>query len=244
MSYEQWPYLTVLIVLLAAGFGLPIPEDIPLLTAGYLCHSEDASVPIMIVVGLIGVMSADVVLFLLGRTFGHRIFEHRLLRRLFNPSRLLVAEELFARHGIKIIFFGRFLPVLRPMIFMAAGVLRVRPGVFLAVNGTAACISVPLMIFLGLFFGGSLEQIQRDVRVASHTILLLVIVGSVVGAGIWLHRRQKRLMDTANIPRDVQPADLAQMPPHPVSQVNDLRDEFASPRKARREAVTPRPPAS
>lgn len=224
MTYEQWPYLTVLLVLLAASLGLPIPEDIPLLTGGYLCHIGRAALPMMIVTGLVGVLAGDVVLFTMGRRFGHRIVEHRFFRRLVNPARLLMAEELFARHGLKIIFIGRFLPGLRPMIFMAAGVLRVRPLAFAAVNGTAACISVPTLILLGKFFGGSLDQIQRDVRIASHGMVAVLIVIALVAAGIWLHRRQRRLMASSRAPREIEPEELAKMPPLPTPIPSILRD--------------------
>lgn len=213
--YEKWSYLTVFLVLLASGLGLPLPEDIPLLTGGYLCHTGEASLVPMILTGLFGVMAGDLVLFTMGRRFGHRIVQHRFLRRLANPPRLLMAEELFARHGVKIIFAGRFLPGLRPMIFMAAGILRVRPWVFIAVNGTAACVSVPLLVILGKFFGNSLEQIKRDIRIASHSMGLLLVLIVLVAGAIWLHRRQRRLIATAHSPKDIRPQELAQMPPHP-----------------------------
>jgi membrane protein DedA with SNARE-associated domain len=237
MSYEQWPYLTVLLALLAAGLGFPIPEDIPLLTGGYLCHIEEASVGKMIVVGMIGVLAGDLLLFGLGRRFGHRIVEHRFFRKLVNPSRLLTAEQLFARHGIKIVFFARFLPGLRPMLFMAAGVLRVKPTTFLAVNGMAACVTVPLMVFLGMFFGESIEKISRDIAVASHTLLLLVSVAALIAAFVWVHRRQKRLIATANIPPDIDPQELVQVPNRPPQfNADELSATISAPNTVRSRA--------
>lgn len=216
MSYEQWPYLGVLFVLLAASVGLPIPEDIPLLTGGYLCHIGKAHLPIMIAVGMTGVLSGDIFLFLMGRRFGHRIVEHRFVCRLVNAQRLLLAEELFAKHGVKILFIGRFLPGLRPMIFMAAGVLRVPVLTFIAVNGLAASISVPTLVVLGRVFGGSLEQIKSDVRTATHAVGVAVLIAAVVGGGIWLHRRQKRLMAETHLP-PVQADDLVNIAPSPAA---------------------------
>jgi membrane protein DedA with SNARE-associated domain len=210
--YEQLPYLTVFAVLIAASLGLPLPEDIPLLTGGYLCHLGKAKLAIMIAVGLTGVLTGDIMLFTLGRRLGHHVVEHRLFRRLVNPSRLLAAERMFAHHGVKIIFVGRFLPGLRPMIFMAAGVLKVRPLVFIAVNGAAACISVPTLVILGNVFGGSLDHVKHEVRVVSHTLALVAIVAAVIIGGIWLHRRQKRLIASEPVP-DVTPEDLAHMEP-------------------------------
>lgn len=195
MSYAHWPYLSVFLLLVAGGLGFPLPEDVPLLTGGFLCHQGLAHLYVMIAVAMVGVLGADVALFSLGRRFGHHIVEHRWMRRLVNPSRLAVAENLFGRHGVKIIFAGRFLPGLRPMIFMAAGVLRVSPWTFLAVDGFAAVISVPTLIVLGYLFGGHLEELKRGVRDVTHMLGLGAAVVAIVALGIYLHRRQKRLMN-------------------------------------------------
>lgn len=196
LQYEQWPYLAVLGVLLLASLGLPLPEDVPLLTAGYLCHIGAAELLPMIAVGMLGVLCGDVILFSLGRRFGEHVVELPVFRRVFKPHRLLLAEQLFARHGVKIVFAGRFLPGLRPMIFMAGGVLKLPFRVFILVNGFAACISVPTLILLGKVFGEHLEQIQNDVRRVTHYIVLAIILAGLTSLGIYLHRRQKRLLAT------------------------------------------------
>ena len=192
--YEHWPYLSVLFCLLAAGMGFPLPEDIPLLTGGWLCHEGLATLWIMVVVSLVGVLGGDLILFTLGRKFGHHVVEHRFVRRLVNADRLLLAENLFARHGNKIIFAGRFLPGLRAMIFMAAGVLKVRPTTFLCVNGLAAVISVPTLVILGYLFGQHFNRLKQDVRFATHTIALVLVVVGLIALTLYLYRRQKGMM--------------------------------------------------
>jgi len=193
MFYEHWSYLGVFAVLIFASLGMPIPEDVPLLTGGYLCFAGLANVYLMILVGFLGVLTGDFFLFTIGRKFGHHVFEHRLIRRLVNPTRLVLAERLFAKHGVKIIFVGRFLPGLRPMIFTAAGVLKVPPMTFLAVNGSAACLSVPLLVLLGRAFGQHLDVVKGGVRTVTHVVVVAVALAVVVAAGIYLHGKQKRL---------------------------------------------------
>lgn len=194
MTYAQWPYLGVLGVLIACSLGLPIPEDIPLLTGGFLCHRGLARLEYMIPVALLGVLVGDFILFGIGRTLGHHVTERRFVRRLVKPDRLRKAELLFAQHGVKIIFVCRFLPGLRPMMFMASGVLRVPLWKFAAVNGSAACISVPTIVMLGKFFGHNFEKLQQDVRTATHLIALAIVLVGLGIAAVYVYRRQRRLM--------------------------------------------------
>ena len=194
MNFEHFGYLGVLLVLLLCGVGLPLPEDVPLLTGGWLCYKGLASVWIMILVGLVGVLSGDFLLFWLGRRFGHQITEHRLFRRMVNPSRLVKAERLFERHGFKIVFFGRFLPGLRPMLWVACGVSRVPAWVFATTNGAAACISVPTLVLLGKWFGHSIHKVQQDVRNVMHLILLIAVAAALAATAYYIHKRQKGLL--------------------------------------------------
>ena len=194
MNFEHFGYLGILLVLLLCGLGLPLPEDVPLLTGGWLCYKGLANVWIMILVGLVGVLSGDFFLFWLGRRFGHQIMEHRLFRKLVNPSRLVKAERLFERHGFKIIFLGRFLPGLRPMLWVACGVSRVPAWVFATTNGAAACISVPTLVLLGKWFGHSIHKVQQDVRNVMYLILLIAVAAALAGTAYYIHKQQSSLL--------------------------------------------------
>jgi membrane protein DedA with SNARE-associated domain len=206
-------YLGIFLVLLACSLGLPMPEDVPLLFSGFLVHRGMAHLAIMIPIAMAGVLGGDCILFYMGKRFGHHVVELRLFRRVVNPSRLLLAERLFQKHGIKIIFVGRFLPGLRPMIFMAAGVLRVPFATFIGVNGLAACISVPVLVTLGKVFGNNLDKIKGEVRTATHFIVLSILLATLVALGVYFHRRQKRLMADAGVNGQISPEALAHMPP-------------------------------
>jgi len=247
MALEHWPYLGIFSILIAASLGLPIPEDIPLLTSGYLCHVGLAKLSVMLAVTFVGVLCGDFILFGLGRKLGHHVVEHHVIRRLVRPSRLLMAENLFKQHGVKIIFIGRFLPGLRPMIFMAAGVLKVPPLTFGAVNGLAACISVPILVVLGMVFGANIEQVKTDVRTTAHAVGLVALVAGLITTGIYLHRRQKRMMASTGVQRRVHRETLAHLPPGagPFDiELEETRQEHAPPKPTVQQAVAPVPVAN
>jgi membrane protein DedA with SNARE-associated domain len=213
MPWDKLPYLCVLAVLVTASFGMPIPEDIPLLTGGWLCYRGLAVLPIMIATGMLGVLTGDICLFFMGRRFGHHIVEHRFMRRIVKPSRLLLAEHLFEHHGIKIIFAARFLPGLRAMVFLASGVMKVPFWKFIIVNGSAACISVPTLVVLGWFFGAQFDQVKSDVRMVTNIVGFLGLIVLVIAVGLYFHRRSRQYLAEAGPDETVDADTLAQLPP-------------------------------
>lgn len=150
---QQTSYFGVFGVLMMCGLGLPLPEDVPLLFAGYLVQQGAARFWLMVVVGMVGVLTGDCILFGLGRKYGEAILERPLLRRLVTKSRLGWAERKFLQYGKVLIFAARFMPGARPVFFSTAGIFRVRPLTFVLIDGFAAMISVPVWIYVGWRFG-------------------------------------------------------------------------------------------
>src|ERR1700690_1779686 len=94
----------VLLALLAAGVGVPLPEDLTLLGAGYLTWRGDAPFWLMWCVGMIGIIAGDNSIYWIGRKLGPRLTRHKWLSHRLTPARLQRLENFFARHGAKSIF--------------------------------------------------------------------------------------------------------------------------------------------
>ena len=71
--FTQYGYLAVFLMLLICGFGIPIPEDVTLVTGGVIAGMGFADVNTMVFVGLSGVLIGDGIMFGLGRRHGPRI---------------------------------------------------------------------------------------------------------------------------------------------------------------------------
>src|SRR5207249_2166457 len=105
-------YSFVFGVLVLCGFGLPLPEDVVLITGGVLAWlsspAESATLSSMLYdpvllsmmgVGLLGILAGDSVIYTLGRRFGVHITEHRLLSRLVSSDKISQVEKLMRRRG-------------------------------------------------------------------------------------------------------------------------------------------------
>ena len=193
----------VFVVLVLCGFGLPMPEDVVLVTGGVLAWLasdlesvsfagllRDRGLLAMILIGLSGILAGDTVIFLAGRRFGHRVADFRPLRRIITPKKLELVEKKVRRRGNVMVMFARFLPGLRAPTFFTVGHARMPLWEFLLFDGAAALISAPLWVCVGFWFGSDLEEAARVAGRFSHTILLAVAVVLAALAARWLQSRR------------------------------------------------------
>lgn len=192
-------FIFVFVVLLLCGFGLPMPEDVILVTGGVLAWIDtqrrlgidSASVDLMlrdrgllamICVGLGGILAGDSVIFFAGRKLGARVAEFRPLRRVITPEKLEKVEKLMRRRGNLVVVVARFLPGLRAPTYFTAGHARLPYWEFLLFDGVAALVSAPLWVLIGFYFGSNIQEAARFAAQFSHWILgavgvLLAILG-------------------------------------------------------------------
>jgi membrane protein DedA with SNARE-associated domain len=191
----------VVAVLLLSGFGAPIPEDIPLLLAGFFCSEAGgrlSHLSMMLPLTYAAVLGADLIVYGLGRRYGRHVVELPFLRRLLTTARLEIAEQTFHEHGGKTLAIARFLPGLRSAVFITAGIFRIPLWKMVAYDGGAALISVPLWVFFGYFFG---EHIPQILHYAGQVRLWLLLAGcgaaTLVACRYFWLRQRLRPGDTA-----------------------------------------------
>jgi len=189
----KWSYFGLFLILIAAGLGIPLPEDIPLVAAGWLVYKGRADLWLMIAAGLIGVMVGDSLLFSMGRRYGDHVVEHRWLRRIAKPWLIEKARRLYVNHGAKVIFAARFMPGIRAVVFLIAGVFRVPYWKFLLIDGVAALISVPVWVWVGARFSKHLEAILEGARLGTAGVVGVLILALVIwGVYEWRHNLSKK----------------------------------------------------
>ncbi len=185
------PYLVIIGIILLSGLGLPLPEDIPLILAGYLCGQGYANPWVMFPACFVAIVGADAMLYVLGRRYGHHVPRMPLLRRFLTPANLARTERLLYQHGGKFIFAARFLPGLRAPAMFTAGVFKVPAWKFLLYDGGAAALSVPLILGLAYRYSDQLRQVKEWVQDGQLAAIALVIAGIAVFVAIKLLMRYR-----------------------------------------------------
>ncbi|MGY6631310.1 MAG: DedA family protein [Wenzhouxiangella sp.] len=130
-----------------------------------------------------GALLGDGISYWLGARFRHRIPGIWPLSR--RPDLLTAGQLLFARHGGKGVFIGRFIGPIRPVIPLVAGMMTLRPTTFLAFAVPACLLWAPLYLLPGMVFGASLELAAEF---AGRLAVLLLITVMGVWLVLWLTR--------------------------------------------------------
>jgi membrane protein DedA with SNARE-associated domain len=179
-------------ILLLCGMGLPIPEDISLIAAGYFSWKGVLNVHTAFAICFAAVVTGDTAAFFMGRLFGRRILRSQLAQRYFTPRRQLRVRAYFRKFGSKVVLVGRFTPGLRFTIFFTAGTLHTRSSTFFIYDFAAAAFSVPVLVYSAWFFGGQIDWVVSVARSTEHGILVaIVLLGTIFGVRAWRKHKKR-----------------------------------------------------
>ncbi len=197
-------YAAVFALLLAAGFGFPLPEDVPLIAGGVLAWLaspldvvtlpgmlSDTGFQAMVAVGMAGILVGDSIIYLAGRKLGRRVAEVWPFRRLITPEKLERVERLLRQRGKVVVIVARFLPGLRAPTYFTVGHSRVPYWEFLLFDGLAAAVSAPLWVCLGFWLGDDIERAAREGSRFGQFLLagVVVVLLALAGRALWKRRR-------------------------------------------------------
>lgn len=191
---EGFSYPAVLLLLISAGLGAPVSEELIMIAGGLVVGKTGGSLPAMILTAYVGVLVGDSLLWRIGNRLGPRAVGSRWVKKILTPARVGWAQRHFDRYGAFTIFVVRFCIGLRAVTFLTAGTSGLRYRRFLLADAAAAAIYVPILVWLGHHFGAA---VLDDVQSAFHWILGAVIALVVVLSIVSMVRRRRRLRQPA-----------------------------------------------
>jgi len=196
-------YAIVFIMMIASGFGLPIPEEVQIISVGILAymgaHPELFPPPFNgapVVNGYeaaifvsIAVIVADNLVFWIGRTFGRKLMRIERLKKVFESAVMTKIHHFAHKYGVYAAFIFRFTPGLRFPAHIFLGMSHFSAVAFLLVDALAVLISVPTQILLIYHFGdpilATLYKFKTYVGVGLGILLIYLI-----GHRLWLRYRK------------------------------------------------------
>jgi membrane protein DedA with SNARE-associated domain len=190
---EHGSYLAVFVVLILCGVGLPIPEEVTFIVAGYVVHRIQANVWIMMAFALCGILAGDSVTFALGRRIGARLLVRWPFNKVLTQNGLERSRLFFDRHGSKTVFIAGFMAGARAPTFFLCGSMGLAYSRFAFWDLARAVLTCPISIWLGYRFGQDAIEICH-LYFRPIVAGLVLVVGFMVARWYIRHRREKHAL--------------------------------------------------
>jgi membrane protein DedA with SNARE-associated domain len=181
------PLVLVFVMFLENVFP-PIPSELVLPLAGFMAEQGELNLVVAILASTLGSVLGAVVLYEVGRVGGRPLVLRygRVLR--VDEQRLDRADRWMDRHGTKVVFFARMVPLARSVVSVPAGTTRMGRARFLAYTTVGSAIWNSALILAGWLLGSAYEQASGVVG----TLTVVAGVAAVLGVLVLWWKVQRR----------------------------------------------------
>lgn len=192
---EQFGYFGVFFLILIENVFPPIPSEVILLISGFFSSYTSLSVFYMILASTLGSFLGAIILYYIGKIFNKerlkKIVNGRLGKILFlKENDIDKADEWFDNKGNKSVFFCRFVPIVRSLISIPAGMSEMPMVKFIIYTICGSMIWNTVLICLGYRLGSNWEYVLTILD--KYQMLVIVILVIIFGYVIIKFYRKKR----------------------------------------------------
>lgn len=167
-----------------------IPADTFVLLGGFLSEVGGVDAPLVFLTTWSANVMSALVVYWIGLAYGPSFFQHGWGRHLLNHHQMEHMRRFHQEWGVVAIFLTRFLPGLRAMAPVSAGVSRLSWWKVVPPVATASAIWYGTLVWLGSAAGSHLDEIKQWVDQANLVLLAIALV-VFCGAGLWWWRSRR-----------------------------------------------------
>lgn len=185
---ENWGYFGIGLLIAIENIFPPIPSEVILAFGGFMTTKTVLNEVGVILSATIGSTIGAIVLYLIGRILNKERLEKivsgkigKVLR--LKPGDIEKADKWFDTKGQKTVFICRFIPIVRSLISIPAGMSEMKIWKFLLYTILGSAIWNTVLVLLGKKLGDSWETVVNVFSNFSHIILIILIILCIVG--IW-----------------------------------------------------------
>ncbi len=191
---SSYGYVVVFVLVMVESLGIPVPGETALIGAAlYAGSTHRLEIWWVIVLAAVGAIVGDNIGFSIGRYGGARLLLRYGEKLHLDEARLKIGIWLFRRHGGKVVFWGRFVSILRTYAAFLAGTNRMAWPRFLVFNAAGGVVWATIYGVAYYVFGSSLQKLNTTIDIAlgvAATVAVLVFV-------VWTRRKEGELRERA-----------------------------------------------
>jgi membrane protein DedA with SNARE-associated domain len=177
---NQCGYVGIFVLMALESMIAPIPSELVMPFAGFLIFMGQFDPVAVMVASSLGSIVGSLLSYGMGM-LGEPVVLRYGRYLLLNPHHLEWTKNFFDRHGAKTIFISRFIPVVRHLISIPAGLARMSLTPFIVFTLIGATMWNGFLTYLGV----RLKENWRVIQQYTHIVDYFVVAG-LIGAGLYL----------------------------------------------------------
>lgn len=191
VHYGPW---AVFALVALESSGIPLPGETILISAAILAgRTHEGSIAEIIALAAAGAIFGDNIGFWVGREFGLKLLVRHGGRIGLDEGKLKLGQYMFMRFGGGIVFFGRFVAVLRAFAAVLAGANKLAPWRFFLFNAAGGVVWASAFGLGGYYLGHDFHKIAGPLGIAG----LVAALGLIVAFWFYYRKHEARMIETA-----------------------------------------------
>lgn len=196
---NQFGYIGVFLLIAIENIFPPIPSEVILLFGGFMTTYSKLNIVLMVLFSTLGSLVGAIVLYYIGKILNKERLKKIISGRIGKILRLKnsdidKADQWFDNKGNKTVFFCRFVPIVRSLISIPAGMSEMPLGKFFLYTILGSLIWNTVLIVLGAIVGENWTSILNIFNTYSHIVAILLVIIFIILVYIF-YKKKKKLKD-------------------------------------------------
>ena len=192
--FSHYGYGVIGVVVMLESMGLPLPAESLLITSALFCATtHKLQIEGVMIAGVTGAIMGDNFGYLIGHGLGLHMLSKHGPKVGLTPQRLLLGRYIFLRHGGSVVFFGRFIAILRMFVALLAGAIRMPWHTFLFYNALGGIFWAGGYTLCAYMLGNEILRLSGWIAIGFGVVACAVILALL----IFFKRNEKRLTEEA-----------------------------------------------
>lgn len=193
---DQFGYLGILFLLAVETIFPPIPSEVILTFGGFATTFTSMTFLGVVIVSTIGSVLGALALYFLGLYLNlekvEKLFNSNIGKKLhLKVTDLNKAQKWFDKYGEKTVFFGRFIPIVRSLVSIPAGMAKMSLTSFMTLTIIGSTIWNVILIYLGRLTGKNWAKVVEYFELYSHFVLYGIIAALLLLVGYLFYKKYK-----------------------------------------------------
>ena len=200
---NQFGYIGIMLLIAIENVFPPIPSEVILTFGGFMTTHSSLTIIGVIIFSTIGSLIGALILYLVGRILKKerlmKLADGKLGKTLrFKREDIEKADDWFNKKGTKAVFFCRFIPIVRSLISIPAGINGMKSPKFIIYTTLGSAIWNAVLTILGSVVGENWSKIVSIIDLYANITLIILIILFIIIMIIYYKKRVKKRDKTKN----------------------------------------------